>query len=135
MPKRTRARSKETHTGGRERGRDAAGKTLLGLATGALILMLAAGCAPTATSQVAIEDLTSAPEDWENDIVRVRGQVVDRPSALPPGAYLIQDGTGTLMVVSEWAGAPPVGTTVELEGRYRSYVSWDRLEATRLTQE
>lgn len=67
-----------------------------------------------------IERLLDDPARYDGDEVRVKGEVTSALGALGRGAYRIDDGTGTLNVVSEAGGAPREGARVGVEGIFRS---------------
>ena len=80
-------------------------------------LLLLTGC-PGATP---IKELLDDPSRFEGKTVRIVGKVKESIGALGYGAYRIDDGTGTLAVVSKGgSGTPRVGATVGVEGEFRS---------------
>ena len=82
---------------------------------GALALS-AAGCASTTINRVLAE-----PQRYRNDDVRLRGDVVESMSLLGHGAYKLDDGTGTIWVVSR-RGVPRRGARVEVRGEVKDVV-------------
>lgn len=81
----------------------------------ALGLLAAASCArPT-----PIGTLLSEGTEWDGRTVLIRGEVGDAVGILGFGAYQVEDGTGTVTVVSRGGGAPSTGTRVEVEGTFR----------------
>ena len=81
----------------------------------ALVLLgtvIASGCA------TSIRKITLDPSKYTNREVKVSGQVVDDVSLGGRGAYRIDDGTGTLWVVSD-GGVPRRGARVRTTGRIR----------------
>lgn len=97
-------------------------QTRRGVAVGkALPLLLAAvglaGCRAT----VPIRDLLDDPYTYDRRKVKVEGDVEAAASAFGHGAYLLDDGTGTLVVVAErHGGVPRAGARVAVVGWYRS---------------
>jgi hypothetical protein len=86
-----------------------------GLAALALVLLTAC---PGATP---IRELLDDPSRFDGKTVRIAGQVKESVGALGVGIYQIDDGTGTLLVVSKAGnGTPRVGATVGVEGEFRS---------------
>lgn len=89
----------------------------------ALFLLLGAlglsslGCARTTVSRILAE-----PQRYtrQND-VGLRGDVVESVSFLGHGAYKLDDGTGTIWVVSTH-GVPRRGARVKVNGRIRDVV-------------
>ena len=86
------------------------------LALIAVFALSAAGCAST-----TINRLLAEPERYRNDDVRLRGDVVESVSLLGHGAYRLDDGTGTIWVVSR-RGVPRRGARVEVKGEVKDVV-------------
>ena len=84
------------------------------LATVGLLLVL--GC-PGAKP---IRELLDDPSRYDGKTVRIAGEVKEAAGVLGYGAYKIDDGTGTLTVVSPGGGAPRVGARVGVEGTFRA---------------
>ena len=84
-----------------------------------LILALAglAGCKSSATP---IKTLLDDPSRFDKQTVRVAGEVTGSIGALGYGAYSLDDGTGSLAVVSQGGGVPRQGARVGVEGTFRS---------------
>ena len=89
--------------------------SVLVLATTALLSL--SGCGGNATS---IKDLMSDPASYDGKTVQVDGQVKSNIGALGFGAYQVDDGTGTITVVTTSGGAPQEGAKVAVEGKFRS---------------
>ncbi len=85
------------------------------LATSMLVLLAACpGVRP-------ITELLDDPGRYDGETVRIAGEVTEAIGALGVGVYEINDGTGTLTVVSKTGrGTPRVGATVGVEGEFRS---------------
>jgi hypothetical protein len=91
-------------------------KRLVGLAwiAGALAL---AGCqAPVTPIRTLLED----PGRFDRRSVAVAGTVRGSIGVLGYGAYEIDDGTGTLLIVTRESGAPRGDARVVVEGEFRS---------------
>jgi hypothetical protein len=82
------------------------------LTTAALIL----GCKGTTPIKTLLDD----PRQFDGKTVRIVGQVKGSVGALGFGAYQVNDGTGTLSIVSEGGGVPREGAKVGVEGTFRS---------------
>jgi len=76
-----------------------------------------AGCASTHS----INRLMAEPSRYNNRDVSVQGTVVKSTSVLGHGAYQIEDGTGSLWVVST-KGVPRKGARVKVTGKVRDVV-------------
>ncbi len=82
----------------------------------ALALLAAGACRGT----MPIGRLLDDPARYDGEKVRVKGEVTSAIGALGRGAYRINDGTGTLNVVTEDGGAPREGARVGVEGIFQS---------------
>jgi hypothetical protein len=78
--------------------------------------LLAAGCATTNVARLLAE-----PQRFANRNVGLKGDVVESVSLLGHGAYKLDDGTGTIWVVSQH-GVPRRGARVKVNGRVRDVV-------------
>ena len=87
------------------------------LAIAALALAAFAGCKGGTTP---IKTLLDDPGKYDHQSVRVHGTVGHSVGILGYGAYQIDDGTGTLTVVTQSGGAPREGAEVGVEGEFRS---------------
>lgn len=75
------------------------------------------GCRAT----VPIGDLLDDPHAYDRRKVKVEGDVEAAAAAFGHGAYLIHDGTGSLVVVAERdGGVPRAGARVAVVGWFRS---------------
>jgi hypothetical protein len=81
------------------------------------VLLFVASCGGNAT---AIKDLMADPASYDGKTVQVRGEVKSNVGALGLGAYQLDDGTGTIMVVTTSGGAPREGAKVDCQGKFRS---------------
>ena len=88
--------------------------------TTAVALGLALGLAGCATTH-SINHLMAEPSHYNNRDVSVKGTVVKSTSVLGHGAYQIDDGTGSLWVVST-KGVPRKGAHVQVTGKVRDVV-------------
>ncbi len=92
----------------------------LGLATktlAALSLFLLAACPGTKP----IKELLDDPSRFNGETVRIAGEVTQSVGALGVGVYQVNDGTGTLTVVSQAGkGTPRTGAQIGVEGTFRS---------------
>jgi len=83
----------------------------------AAALILLGGCK---TDTTPIKTLLDDPGRFDGQVVRISGDVTGAVGVLGYGAYQVDDGTGTLTVVSEEGGAPRQGAKVGVEGTFRS---------------
>ena len=83
----------------------------------ASVLLLAAGCKGGVTP---IKTLLDDPGRFDKQTVRVAGTVGSSIGVMGYGAYQLDDGTGTLTVVSHEGGAPRDGAKEGAEGEFRS---------------
>lgn len=95
---------------------------LAGIAVSVLLL---AGC----PDRVSIADIEANPSRYENKQVAIAGTVKDSYGVSIPGtgirggAYKIDDGTGSIWVVSE-ESVPTKGARIGVKGRVASAVNW-----------
>ena len=83
------------------------------LATAALVFL---SCKGTTSIKTLLDD----PGRFDGQTVRIAGDVQGSVGALGFGAYQVNDGTGTLSIVTEGGGAPRQGARVGVEGTFRS---------------
>jgi len=95
------------------RGRDPF-RTRIGL------LLVAAAVLAACRSTTQIGDLLSDPGRYDGRKVRVEGEVGTSAGILGRGAYQIDDGTGSLPVVSKEYGVPAQGAHVTVEGIFHA---------------
>jgi hypothetical protein len=82
-----------------------------------VVLAIVMGCQGGTTS---IKTLLDDPTHFDGKTVRIAGQVSVSAGVLGYGAYQVDDGTGTLNVVSQGGGAPREGAKVAVEGTFKS---------------
>lgn len=77
-----------------------------------------AGCRAT----VPISHLLDDPYQFDGRRVKVEGQVTGAVGAFGRGAYTVDDGTGTVIVLQdrEFGGVPRAGARVAVTGWFRS---------------
>jgi len=85
----------------------------------AAVLLLLAGCA----SVTPIGDLLSNSSKYNGKTVRVKGEVTKSAGAIVAGAYQVNDGTGTLTVVTEGSSPPPEGAKVGVKGIFQALIT------------
>ncbi len=85
---------------------------------GMMIALAATALASTACASVTVNKVLADPSHYRNREVRLSGAVVDSYSLADRGAYLIDDGTGRLWVVSD-RGVPRRSAEVTVKGRVR----------------
>jgi hypothetical protein len=82
----------------------------------AAFALSAAGCASTTVARLLAE-----PNRYRNDDVSLRGDVTESMSLLGHGAYKLDDGTGTIWIVSR-RGVPRKGARVKVKGEVKDVV-------------
>jgi hypothetical protein len=76
-----------------------------------------AGCAGTTRIGTILDD----PSAFDGREVRVEGEVAQAVAVpLVGGTYAVNDGTGTLTVVSDEGGVPREGAVVSVVGTFRA---------------
>lgn len=81
------------------------------------VAMVLSGCQ---TEVTPIKTLLDDPGRFDTQSVRISGTVGNSFSVLNYGAYQVDDGTGTITVVSQKLGAPRQGATVGVAGEFRA---------------
>ena len=82
-----------------------------------LFSLVAVGCTE---KTIPIGDLKANAAGYDGKTVQVAGTVKSAAGALGYGVYQIDDGTGTIMVVTESGGAPAQGAKVGVMGVFHS---------------
>ena len=77
--------------------------------------------AGVACREITINRLLAEPGRYSNEEVGLKGEVVDSVSLLGRGAYKLDDGTGTIWVVSD-KGVPRRGARVGVRGKIKDVV-------------
>ena len=81
------------------------------------VSLLTAGCN---SQTIPIHDLQANTAGYDGKTVQVAGTVKSSAGALGYGVYQLDDGTGTIMVVTESGGAPAKGAKIGVQGTFRS---------------
>ena len=87
------------------------------LPAAALCILVLAGCKGAATP---IKTLLDDPSRFDHKSVRIAGTVEESAGILGYGGYRVNDGTGTVTVVTNQNGAPRTGAHIGVEGEFRS---------------
>lgn len=95
-------------------------RRLLRFAFAALLGLIAVAGCKTPADVVTIKTLLDDPTRFDEKVVRVQGDVGKAVGLLGYGAYQINDGTGTLNVVTKSGGAPREGAHVGVEGTFKA---------------
>ena len=96
------------------------------LRAGAAVLAAGLGLLGTGCTHMTVNRLLAEPNRYANRDVTLSGDVVKSASVLGHGAYQLDDGTGTLWIVSSH-GVPRQGARVKVTGRVRDVVDLGRL--------
>jgi len=91
------------------------GRRLLPVA--ALCVLVLTGCKGGVTP---IKTLLDDPSRFDHKTVRIAGDVQESAGVMGYGGYRVNDGTGTIAVVTQTNGAPRTGARVGVEGEFRS---------------
>jgi hypothetical protein len=90
---------------------------ILLLAAIGVLLAVGLGCRAGVTP---IKTLLDDPTRFDGQVVRIAGDVGVSAGVMGYGAYQVNDGTGTLSVVSQGGGAPREGARVGVEGTFKA---------------
>jgi hypothetical protein len=82
-------------------------------------LLLLAGCAGV----TPIGELLDNPAKYDGKTVQVEGEVKESVGGLGIGGYQVRDDTGTLTVVTETAGPPRSGSTINVKGTFQALIT------------
>ena len=82
-------------------------------------IALLAGCRGD-LKVTSVKTLLDDPSRFDRQTVRVMGDVTRSFGVLGYGAYTVNDGTGSIPVVTKENGAPREGAKVGVEGEFRS---------------
>lgn len=88
-----------------------------------LIAILALTVLLSSCYSVRVGRILSDPARYQGRMVHLNGVVTSSVGAFVAGAYRVDDGTGTITVLSN-GGVPRRGTRVSLDGRVQSGVSF-----------
>ena len=86
------------------------------LASLALCVLTTDGC----KKATPIREVLDNAAGYDGKLVRVAGKVENAAGALGYGVYQINDGTGSITVVTKSHGAPAKGAEVGVEGTFHS---------------
>ncbi len=75
-------------------------------------LIAVAGCKGT----TPIKEILDDPARFGTETVRIAGDVTESVGVLGSGVYQVDDGTGTITVISKAGGVPRQGAKVGVEG-------------------
>ena len=92
----------------------------------ALSVAAAFGLLATGCSHMTVNRLLAEPNRYANRDVTLHGDVIKSASVLGHGAYQLDDGTGTIWIVSN-KGVPRQGARVKVKGRVRDVVDLGRI--------
>jgi len=93
---------------------------VLRLAAAVSLLALLASCKASDLPVTHIKALLDDPTRFDKQTVRIAGDVTRSLGVLGYGAYELDDGTGTLPIVTKENGAPRTGARVGVEGEFRA---------------
>lgn len=96
-----------------------------------LLVLALAGCKGSATP---IQKLLDDPGAYDKQQVTIAGQVVEAVSVLGYGAYRVDDGTGSLLVLTKEGGAPRQGAKVGVTGEFRQAFTYGSVTAAALLE-
>ncbi|MBI5836190.1 MAG: OB-fold nucleic acid binding domain-containing protein [Candidatus Eisenbacteria bacterium] len=100
------------------------------------VLILAAGsCLAGCQGVTSIKSVLDDPSQYTTESVRIAGRVTSSAGLLGVGAYKIDDGTGSIAVVSGSSGAPREGAEVVVEGKVKAAFTLGTESATVLIEE
>jgi hypothetical protein len=85
---------------------------------GAIGLLLAiGGCQGKA---IPIKDLVANTGQYDGQTVTVAGEVTGAAGAFGAGVFQLNDGTGSITIVTEKGGVPAKGARIGVEGKFHA---------------
>jgi hypothetical protein len=90
------------------------------LLAAAFAVIALTGCKGGAYGTTDIKRLLDDPSQYDHKTVRIAGTVTHAIGLMGYGGYTVDDGTGSLPIVSEGNGAPREGAKVGVQGEFRS---------------
>ena len=84
---------------------------------GTALLFAALVVLPGCKGATPIKEVLDDPARFKDVKVRIAGDVTSSVGALGAGVYKVDDGTGTISVVTKTGGVPREGAKVGVEGR------------------
>ena len=88
----------------------------LPIAFAALLAATLSGCTQTTPINTLLDD----PAHFDHQTVSIAGTVKSAIGVMGYGAYQVNDGTGTLTVLTQEGGAPREGAKVTVSGEFRA---------------
>lgn len=85
-----------------------------------LIILVVSSMIGCGAHTASIKSLLDDPASHDGKTVRITGEVTENVGALGYGAYRVDDGTGTITVLTKMGGAPRKGATVDVKGQFES---------------
>lgn len=82
-----------------------------------------------------IGDLLDDPSRYDGKSVRIAGDVKEAAGVLGYGTYRVDDGTGTLLVLTRSGGVPREGAEIGVEGIFRSVFTLGDISGAVLMEE
>jgi hypothetical protein len=86
-------------------------------------VLVVAGIAGACASSLKVRDLLGDPGRYNGRTVQLHG-VVTRGGPVLSGAYQLSDNTGSILVVVGESVPPRQGTSLKVQGTFRSSFSW-----------
>jgi len=78
------------------------------------------GCNKEDKNTTSIRTLLDNPSEYDDKTVTVAGEVEDSAGLLGVGTYEINDGTGSIRILSKSGGVPKSGSKVAVQGEFDS---------------
>ena len=98
----------------------------------AAVLTLAGACA--SGRSLSIGRLLEDPGRYDGETVRVEGRVMQSVGALGYGAYRINDGSGTMNVVTTEGGGAAEGAKVGVQGTFHAVYTFGSNSGTAIVE-
>ncbi len=100
-----------------------------------IALTVALGALAGCGGATPIKSILDDPSQYMDRTVTIAGHVTSSAGLLEYGAYQVNDGTGSIAVVSSGGGAPREGAEVVVEGRVKAAFTLGTASATVMVEE
>jgi hypothetical protein len=88
------------------------------------VLFLAVACLTACSSRPSIADINRDPGRFTGKEITIRGETSGGVGFFGTGLYQVEDGTGSIMVLSENFGLPPNGTKISVTGQVQQGINF-----------
>jgi hypothetical protein len=88
------------------------------------VLVLAMACLTACSSRPSIADITRDPGRFTGKEITIQGEASGGVGIFGTGLYQVEDGTGSITVLSENFGLPPNGAKISVTGQVQQGINF-----------